>query len=139
MKKSLVFMFCVSVLGLGLWADSFLGTWTFYYRWYYNQPYVQTTITFNNNWTFTCGSLTGYWYPFEDHNIIWKFANGTTYSGTKVGGVMTGMMMWLISTDPPTTGCWYCVKVSPVPIKKDIKEKVVSSPDTPPKSPSTKK
>jgi len=140
MKKSLVFMFCVLMLGISLCAVNFSGTWTYYFRWNCNGPYSQTTITFNTNGTFTWGTqFAGKWYQIEDHNITWEFTNGTTYSGTKVGGVMTGMMMYTLN--PPTTGCWYCVKqgyfISPADIQKDIKAKVVSNPDTPPlKSPS---
>lgn len=105
MKKFLVIV-CTMVLSLGLYATSVVGTWNYYYDWGCNGGYSTTTITFNTNGTFTAGSLSGKWYQVESQ-IIWEFKNGTTYAGSKVGGVMSGMMATTWST---LKGCWYCTK-----------------------------
>ncbi len=111
MKKSLVFMFCVLVLSFGLFAQStFHGIWDFYFNWGC-QPgqYSLVTITFNSSGTFaTSEGFTGKWYQINDQLISWEYNTyGTTYSGTKVGFVMTGMMFYPAGN---STGCWYCVK-----------------------------
>ncbi|MCU0286699.1 MAG: hypothetical protein MUF15_09890 [Acidobacteria bacterium] len=108
MKKLLMLVFCILVLGLGLSAQSFVGTWDFYYRWGCDGAYTQTTLTFNADGTFSSGTtLSGKWYQIENSSIIWEYTNGTTYAGSRVGYVMSGMMMY---TPSPTTGCFYCVK-----------------------------
>jgi hypothetical protein len=106
MKKFLAVV-CTLVLSAGLYAaTSVVGTWNFYYDWDCNGGYASTTITFNNNGTFTSQSYTGTWYAVESQ-IIWKYPSGTTYAGSKVGGVMSGMMA---TTWSALKGCWYCKK-----------------------------
>lgn len=136
MKKSLVLVFLVLVLGIGLAAQSFVGTWDYYYRWYCNGPYYMTTLTLNANGTFSWGggAVAGKWYQLEDHNICWEFTNGTIYSGTRVGGVMEGMM----NTTYNATGCWYCVKHTFKMAPADMKVKAAESPDGPKSKPGTK-
>ena len=120
MKKFLVVLFCVGVLSVGLSAaQTFEGTWDFYFDWGCNGSYAHVTITFKNDGTFkTSENLTGKWYQLENQ-IIWEYTNGTTYEGTKVGAAMLGMM----TTTQNSQGCWYCVKKLLMLFKKarDIK------------------
>jgi hypothetical protein len=114
MKKSFVFLALTLVMAISLSAWTFEGTWNLYYDWGCNNSYSSTTMTINSDGTFTSGtSLAGEWFETDDCKIIFQFSNGTTYSGTKVGRVMLGMMATTYST---LRGCWYAVRQHDNPI-----------------------
>jgi hypothetical protein len=108
MKKSFVFLALTFVLAIGLSAATFEGTWDLYFDWGCDNNYSSTAVTINSDGTFTCGtSMSGEWFETDDCKIIFQFSNGTTYSGTKVGRAMLGMMATTWST---LRGCWYAVR-----------------------------
>jgi len=121
MKKSFVFLALTLVLAISLSAFPFEGTWDLYFDWGCNNNYSSTTITFSDtDNTFTCGStLSGEWFETDDCKIIFQFSNGTTYSGTKVGRAMLGMMA---TTSSSLTGCWYAVRQhdNPIMVSADV-------------------
>lgn len=109
MKRSLLLISLALLLVVGLSAESFTGTWDIEYCWGCGATeYQSATITFTGTTygTFTCGTYTGSWHSSDGCQITFEFENGTTYSGTKVGKSMQGMM----NTVGTSRGCWYAIK-----------------------------
>lgn len=107
MKKLLILIALSVFLTIGLSAQ-FTGSWTLHYDWWCNNTYPTTTLVINGGpttGTFSCGGFTGDWYSEDGSKIVFIFPNGTTYSGTRVGGAMLGMMTTVFATS--TQGCWY--------------------------------
>jgi hypothetical protein len=107
MKRISTILCFLLVLSVGMFAQSAVGTWNYYYDWGCNGGYGSSTITIKSDGTFSCGVYNGKWYQVQGQ-IIWVFSvsNATTYSGTIVGGAMLGMM----ENNTGQTGCWYCTK-----------------------------
>lgn len=94
-------------MSVGMYAQTVVGTWNYYYDWECNGSYNSTTITFNNDGTFSTGfGNNGKWYQVQNY-VIWEFPSGTTYAGNMVGNAMLGMMA---TTWSSKKGCWYCTK-----------------------------
>lgn len=87
------------------------GTWILHYSWGSTNNYNQTTITFNNNGTFS-GTSTGKWVQ-QEGTFLWMYDSGPAiYGGTLDGNVGVGAM----STFGGANGCWYFVKKGTVGI-----------------------
>lgn len=109
MKKFLTVLFCSLVLSVGMFANGVVGTWNYNYDWGCSGGYASTTITFNNDGTFSDGfGSTGKWYKVGCY-VIWEYTNNTTYAGNLIGGAMMGMMA---TTWNNSKGCWYCTKTT---------------------------
>lgn len=78
-----------------------IGTWDYYYDWGNYGNYAKTSITFDNNGTFTTGQGSSGNWTLLDGSIVFIYPNGCTYSGNVCGYAMVGTMNSL--------GCWYAV------------------------------
>ena len=97
------------------------GEWKLYFDWGNSETFYPTSICFNRDGTFshTAGTASKPWGKWVqvDSIIMWQFAlssglNGyfaTTYSGSKVGNVMIGVMIY---GNPSRIykGRWYAIK-----------------------------
>lgn len=85
---------------------SIVGRWTIFYSWGCGGSYSQTTITFNNDGTFSTGDgLSGQWASLGG-NVQWLFdLTPVVYSGNVSGGAMNGMMS--VGFPLNFQGCWY--------------------------------
>ena len=80
------------------------GSWTLYFDWNCDGSYFSTTITYNNDGTFSTGS-TGNWIQTEGM-ALWRYTSGTAYGGNGTGEAKVGIM----STFSTLEGCWYTIK-----------------------------
>jgi hypothetical protein len=81
------------------------GAWVLHYSWGCAPNYAQTTLTLNNDGSFS-GSLTGRW-RLRDGTVMLSFDGGPAkYGGTVDGNVGSGAM----STFAGLNGCWYLVR-----------------------------
>ncbi len=89
---------------------SVIGTWKIFVDWNCNGSYANTTITFNNNGTFSSPSGAGKWSQ-HDGKIIWAFGEtpNAVYGGDLVDAAMVGIMSNFTNSQ---SGCWYAVSAS---------------------------
>jgi len=131
MKKLFILIGLSLVLTIGLSAQ-FTGSWTLHYDWWCNNTYPTATLVISGGpttGTFSCAGFTGDWYSEDGSKIVFIFGNGTTYSGTRVGGAMLGMMTTVFTNS--TQGCWYANKnLNPVTTSADGNPKDVSGEST---------
>ena len=98
-----------------------VGEWTLYFDWRHGGTYYPASICFNSDGTFShtaaiASKAWGRWVQV-DSILMWQFAlssglNGyiaATYSGSKVGNVMIGVMIY---GNPSRIykGRWYAIK-----------------------------
>ena len=97
------------------------GEWKLYFDWGSSGTYYPTSICFNGDGTFShaAGTASNPWGKWVqvDNILMWQFALSsglkgyfaTTYSGSKVGNVMIGVMIY---GNPSRVykGRWYAVK-----------------------------
>ena len=87
------------------------GKWTLLYDFSCSGKPSSSTITFNNDGTFSAGgSLTGNW-SFAGDSIIFKFTNGTTYAGIEFSSTMKGRNTTYNNLGS-LRGCWTANKTS---------------------------
>ena len=81
------------------------GTWNFFFSWGCNGFYGQTTLTLNNDGTFTTGDGgKGNWAQVGGMvNLLYSVGANPSYSGNVLGSAIVGMIL----TPGGDTGCWY--------------------------------
>lgn len=86
-------------------SDGMSGTWILHFSWGCTTSHGQTSLTFNENGTFS-GALAGRWRRL-DGTLLLSFDSGPAkYAGTVCGSVGTGAMSTFAGSD----GCWYLTK-----------------------------
>lgn len=89
-----------------------VGTWVTTYDWGCNGSSNTSVDHFYNNGTYIDSfGGTGTW-SVSKNSITVNYANGTVYSGTIDGDVMSGTM---VSAGTGGTGCWSAYRTSKIP------------------------
>lgn len=87
---------------------SIAGQWNLNYNWGCSGPYSQTTLTFNNDGTFSTGTGNHGRWSQTNSNAIWKYdGDSAIYAGVVNGGALVGNMVNFSSSG---AGCFYITR-----------------------------
>jgi hypothetical protein len=83
------------------------GEWVLHYSWGCTGSFVQISITFNNDGTFTTSEGSPGRWSQQEGKIVWLFNNSSTVYG---GDVVSVTMNGISSTLHGLNGCWYAIR-----------------------------
>jgi len=90
-----------------------LGTWNLNYDWLCSGTYVQATITFNPNGTFSDSQgLSGIWSSHDTQILFQYNSSHTTYEGSIVESAVVGISSTFNGGQGGQSGCWYAIKTT---------------------------
>jgi hypothetical protein len=111
----LVCCICLVAIGIGIYLYSnsqsvgVVGTWNLTFDWSCAGNNQIGSFTFRNNGTFVDGENSPGTYTLTGTQIVIRYDNGTTYTGTVSGSTMSGQMVAFDGA----TGCWNATKQTP--------------------------
>jgi hypothetical protein len=110
----LVLLISSALAGAQTSPPGVFGTWNLNYDWLCSGTYVQATITFNPNGTFSDSQgLSGIWSS-HDTQILFQYNNSshTTYEGSIVESAVVGISSTFNGGQGGQSGCWYAIKTT---------------------------